>query len=67
MGIETKTLGQLIDELSITNIKCYMAQEPGPTRNLEKAQSLNKRRAQLVEAIDKVMGKAKDSADEKSY
>lgn len=66
MGIETKTVGQLIDELSITNIKCYMAQEKGPTRNLEKAQELNKRRSALVTAIDLALGKTPDPS-EKSY
>ena len=64
MGIETKTLGTLIDELITTNIKCFMAQEPGG--DLKKAQQLNKRRCQLIQAIDKVL-KQEGSMTDKTY
>jgi hypothetical protein len=79
MGIETKTVAQIVDELSIANGLCMMAQENGPTRNLERAQKLNKRRSALVAALDvqlealiveiiKRGGKPRDaSLDEKTY
>ena len=51
MGIETKTIGQLIDELCTTSQKCFRAQDD---KEYENAQQLNKRRCDLIRAIDKI-------------
>lgn len=67
MGIEIKTVGELIDDLITTNLKCYNAQENGPTRDLEKAQKLNKRRCQLIVAIDKILQPDEETRTEKTY
>jgi hypothetical protein len=64
MGIETKTIGQLVDELITTNIKCFMAQD---NRDYENAQQLNKRRCDLVRAIDKMSGQGENSPTGKTY
>jgi len=63
MGIETKTLGMLIDELITTSMKCWHAQDNLMNKDLsqaerlaaaEHAQTLNKRRNELIAAIDRV-------------
>lgn len=72
--IEQKTIGMLIDELITTNIKCWFAQEKVMSSNNEKeiataaksAQSLNKRRCLLIQAIDKLL-KQEHSLTDKSY
>lgn len=60
MGIETKSIGALIDELSVTNIRCWFAQEEvmkgGSDAHIAaasiRAQTTNARRNQLMRAID---------------
>lgn len=65
MGIEIKTIGTLIDELITTDIKCFMAQEPGG--DLKKAQELNKRRNELIQAIDRRLGDGDATPTGKTY
>lgn len=74
-GISEKTLGVLADELSVTNIKCFMAQEDiknkelTPEKQLEaakKSQELNKRRNELIRAVDSILG-FENSPTEKTY
>lgn len=76
MGIETKTLGILIDELITTDLKCWFAQENlmntslTETQRLEaaiKTQEFNNRRNQLIRAIDAKMGEAGATYTDKSY
>jgi hypothetical protein len=76
MGIETKTLGILIDELITTNLKCYMQQELLMDTSLSdeerlqaaiKTQELNNRRNQLIRAIDAKFGEMGTSYSDKSY
>jgi len=64
MGIETKTVGQLVDELITTNIKCFIAQDK---KDYENAQQLNKRRCDLIRAIDAMMGQDGNSPTGKTY
>ena len=64
MGIETKTIGQLIDELCTTSQKCFRAQDD---KDYENAQQLNKRRCDLIRAIDKMMGQGDYSTTGKTY
>jgi hypothetical protein len=64
MGIETKTIGQLVDELITTNIKCFMAQD---SKDYENAQQLNKRRCNLIRAIDVSTGQGEHSPTGKTY
>jgi hypothetical protein len=76
MGIETKTLGFLIDELITTDLKCYFAQEVLMDKNLTdeerlqaaiRTQETNSRRNQLIRAIDKLTGGQAFSVTDKSY
>lgn len=72
--IETKTIGMLIDELITTNIKCWFAQETimksqdesEIAKAAKSAQTLNKRRCALIQAIDKLTGESFSITD-KSY
>jgi hypothetical protein len=74
MGIETKSFGTLLDELITTDLKCYMAQETvmhsidehEVAEASKKAQVLNKRRNELIIAIDKMKGDL-NSPTEKTY
>jgi len=74
MGIERKTVAQLIDELAIVNIRCWFAQEDvmkgGDDTFIadaaRRAQQLNARRNQLVRAIDDYFGD-ENTPDSKSY
>jgi hypothetical protein len=76
MGIEFKSLGFLIDELTIVNMKCWWAQED--LVNLEfsaekraaagmRALELNTRRNALIRAIDERFGDTSSSPTPKSY
>jgi len=61
MGIETKTLGQLIDELTIVNIRIWhlIDRVTAKTATPEEAlavQKFNGQRTELVRAIDKILG-----------
>jgi hypothetical protein len=74
MPIETKTLGVLIDELMTTNMKMFKIQDELPLKSDEtagalakKLQSMNKRRNELIAAIDRKFGDGKDSPTEKTY
>jgi hypothetical protein len=61
-GIAVKSIGQLFDELSIVNIRCWYCQEKLMNESLSTeerldaaigAQKANARRSALVSAIDK--------------
>lgn len=60
MGIERKSIGALIDELSVVNLKCWFAQEEvmhaegdeAVAKAAKTAQLTNARRNQLMRAID---------------
>lgn len=60
MGIERKSIGALIDELSVVNLKCWFAQEEvmhaegdeAVAKAAKTAQITNARRNQLMRAID---------------
>lgn len=72
--ITKKSVSELIDSLSTTIIKCFMAQEKiGSSVSVEsaenaiKAQELNKRRCDLMRAIDKELGFAETTVTEKTY
>lgn len=75
MGIETKTLGMLIDELITTNLKCWFSQEEIMTEtdsikignSAKRAQELNGRRNQLIRAIDVLNGNEQFSYTSKTY
>jgi hypothetical protein len=73
--IKIKTLGFLIDELFTTDHKCWEAQDriataPTAEERLESAmlaQKLNKRRNELIRAIDESVGQSDSSVTEKTY
>lgn len=76
MGIETKTIGFLIDELITTDLKCWFAQEDLMNMSLSeeerfkaaiRTQETNSRRNQLIRAIDEVLGQSANSVTSKTY
>lgn len=76
MNIETKTIGELIDGLFTASHGCWNAQDdicrPGATeaevaKAAIKAQKLNKRRCELVEAITRRLGEKSDPTTDKTY
>ncbi len=76
MGIETKTLGFLIDELITTDLKCWFSQEDLMNKDLTekerlqaaiRTQETNSRRNQLIRAIDELTGGAANSVTTKTY
>jgi hypothetical protein len=75
MGIERKSLGMLIDELITTSMKCWFAQEQvmkgvsdmDVAGSAATAQRLNKRRNELISAIDRVLGDEDITPTEKTY
>lgn len=76
MNIETKTIGELIDGLAIANIGCWAAQDILKDGKLDpetrlnaafRAQRLNKRRCELVAAIDRRLGERVDPTTDKTY
>jgi hypothetical protein len=76
MGIETKTVGALIDELITADIRCWMAQDDIMDTSLpeaerlkaaETAQKSNARRSSLIRAIDARLGDGAISGFVKSY
>jgi hypothetical protein len=76
MGIETKTLGFLIDELITTDLKCWFSQEALMDKSLTEGERLqaairtqetNSRRNQLIRAIDELMGQGANSVTTKTY
>jgi len=74
--IDQKSIGQLIDELTIINIRSWFAQEKIMDKSLsveervkaaEDAQRFNSKRTKLVQAIDKRLGDDGMSVEGKSY
>jgi len=74
--IKIKTLGVLIDELFTTDHKCWDAQDKIMDATLTEgerlqasiqAHKLNKRRNELIRAIDETVGQSDSSVTEKSY
>ena len=74
--IGIKSLGVLIDELFTTDHKCWEAQDKIMDTSLSKeerleasvqAHKLNKRRNQLIRAIDESVGQSETSVTEKTY
>ena len=76
MGINEKTLGQLIDELITTSTRCWFAQED--LMNLEfsnekrleaaiRAQQQNAKRTELIRAIDSLTSGTEFSNTTKTY
>jgi len=75
MDISKKSIGMLIDELSVTNIKCWFAQErllsAKDDHDIAKAakdsQMLNLRRNSLIRSIDEALGQTDITVTDKSY
>ncbi len=76
MTIETKTIGELIDQLITASLGCWHAQDkitdpkstdPEVAAASRKAQKLNKRRCELVAAIDRRIGEPADPTTDKTY
>jgi hypothetical protein len=76
MTIETKTIGELIDALISASNGCWHAQDQIADKNLSdkirleasmRAQRLNKRRCELVAAIDRRLGEHEDPTTDKTY
>jgi predicted CoA-binding protein len=76
MNIETKTIADLIDALITTDIRCWWAQEGITNEGLSDkdrlkaaliAQSANKRRCDLMRAIDQRLGEGAFAAMQKTY
>jgi|WetSurMetagenome_2_1015567.scaffolds.fasta_scaffold121077_2 hypothetical protein len=74
--IKIKTLGVLIDELFTTDHKCWEAQDKlmdstfTESERLQasiQAHKLNKRRNELIRAIDESVGQINNSVTEKTY
>ena len=61
MEIETKTLGQLIDELIVVNLKIWhlidrVMDGSGTLEDAQAVQGFNSQRSELVRTIDKRLG-----------
>jgi len=75
MGIETKTLGTLIDELCTVSQKLFRVQDDMMEATddskvaiyAKKAQELNVIRNKLIRAIDSLGGNVNNSLTEKTY
>lgn len=74
-SISRKSIGQLIDELSVTNLRCWFAQDILMDKSLtdserlvaaENAQKFNARRNALMRAIDEKLDGG-FSVEKKSY
>ena len=74
-NITERSLGELMDKLSITNILCFMAQEKIMDGSLPaserldaaiKAQKANAKRSQLIKAIDETYSGGSEDLD-KTY
>jgi hypothetical protein len=75
MSIDMKSIGELFDLLVTADVKCYMAQEKIADKNTShadlvtyalQAQAMNKRRNELIRAIDKRLGDD-NTVTEKTY
>ncbi len=76
MDITRKTIGELVDGLITTDIKCFMLQESLMKEDLTaekrsdlaiKIQQLNARRNSLINGIDKMLGQEEFTPTEKTY
>ena len=76
MGVNEKTLGQLIDELITTSMRCWWAQEDIMNPNLSeearleaaiRAQQQNAKRTELIRAVDSLTSGTEFSNTTKSY
>ena len=76
MNIDKKTIGNLLDELTVTNLRCWFAQDDIMNPSLSdgerldaavRAQEANKKRNALIRAIDKRLGEGKFTVAEKKY
>lgn len=74
MPIETKTLGVLIDELMTTNMKIFknldlLESLPNPQAGVmfKVTQTLNRRRSELIQAIDRKFGDGDATVTDKTY
>lgn len=76
MGVERKTIGELIDQLVTTDIRTWNAQDDLMDKSLSEkerldaailAQKSNARRTQLMKAIDEVLGDGDITGFTKSY
>jgi hypothetical protein len=76
MDIDKKSVGELIDSLITTDIKCFMAQENLMNTNFTEAerlefaietQRLNARRNKLMRAIDTALGYEGITVTSKTY
>lgn len=76
MSIAEKTLGQLIDELITTDLRCWFAQEDIMNENLTeqdrltaaiRAQQQNAKRTELIRAIDSLTSGTEFSNTTKTY
>jgi len=76
MGIDMKSIAELIDSLITADLKCFFAQEKLADKNTShedivtyalQAQAMNKRRSELMRAIDKRLGEFDNTVTEKTY
>lgn len=74
MPIETKTLGMLIDELCTTSQKLFRNQDllaglkdDAAGRLFKETQTLNRRRSELIQAIDRKYGEDDQTVTDKTY
>lgn len=72
--VTKKTTSELLDQLITTDIKCFMAQEKisSPDDHIcaaasRMAQQMNKRRCDLMRAIDHRLGEGDNTVSEKTY
>lgn len=76
--VDVKSIGTLIDELSVLNIKIFYALEEanicqdigdaeGVGKEYGKAQKLNSRRSRLIQAIDKRLGEEDLTLTDKTF
>jgi hypothetical protein len=75
-SIATKSIGELVDSLITTDLRCWFAQETLMDKSLsvedrlaaaERAQEMNSRRTQLMMAINEFFGQEGISLATKSY
>lgn len=75
-GVDSKSIGELIDSLITTDLRCWFAQERIMDTSLTdkerldaaiRAQEMNSRRTNLMMAINQVLGQEDTSLATKSY
>jgi hypothetical protein len=76
MSIDMKSIGELFDLLVTADVKCFLAQEKIADKNTSHddlvtyallAQAMNKRRTELIRAIDRRLGESENTVTEKTY